>query len=71
LSSIAFQTAVGLAEVDAKKGSDGKIELTDDHLRAVVEVSKEFKQYLEDLHMGDEGKRAERKYERLDDFSMR
>lgn len=65
---IAFQTAVSLAEYDAEKGEDGKIMITDEHLRAVVELSKDFKNYLNELHKGDEGKRAERKYERLDSY---
>ncbi|EMR70898.1 putative aaa family atpase protein [Eutypa lata UCREL1] len=61
----AFQTAVSLAEYDAEKGEDGKIMVTDEHLRAVVELSKDFKDYLNTLHQGDEGKRAERKFDRL------
>ncbi|KAI1372638.1 P-loop containing nucleoside triphosphate hydrolase protein [Hypoxylon crocopeplum] len=64
----AFQTAVSLAEYDAEKGEDGKIVITDEHLRAVVELSRDFKNYLNELHKGDEGKRAERKYERLDSY---
>lgn len=65
----AFQTAVALAEFDAEKDEEGKILLTDSHLRAVVELLKDFKDYLNTLHEGDEGKRAERKYERLDSFA--
>ncbi|OTB14186.1 hypothetical protein K445DRAFT_23968 [Daldinia sp. EC12] len=64
----AFQTAVSLAEYDAEKGEDGKIIITDKHLRAVVELSKDFKDYLNELHRGDEAKRAERKYERLEQY---
>ncbi|OTB06589.1 hypothetical protein M426DRAFT_318656 [Hypoxylon sp. CI-4A] len=64
----AFQTAVSLAEYDDEKGEDGKVIITDEHLRAVVELSKDFKNYLNELHKGDEGKRAERKYERLDSY---
>jgi hypothetical protein len=44
--------------------------LTDSHLRAVVELSRDFKSYLNNLHKGDEAKRAERKYERLDTFTQ-
>lgn len=65
----AFQTAVSLAEYDSEKGEDGKITITDDHLRAVVELSRDFKEYLGELHRGDEAKRAERNYERLDSYS--
>jgi hypothetical protein len=66
---IAFQTAVALAEYDAEKDEEGKIILTDTHFRSIVELSQDFKDYLKDLHKGDEGKRAERKYERLDTYS--
>ncbi|KAI1362157.1 P-loop containing nucleoside triphosphate hydrolase protein [Xylaria arbuscula] len=65
----AFQTAVSLAEYDSEKGEDGKITITDDHLRAVVELSRDFKEYLGELHRGDEAKRAERNYERLDSYA--
>lgn len=43
--------------------------LTDKHLRAVIELSKDFKTYLQELHRGDESKRAARRYERHDDFA--
>lgn len=68
-SSIAFQTAVGLAEFDSEKDEEGRILLTDQHLRAVVELSRDFKDYLNELHKGDEGKRAERKRDRLDTYN--
>ncbi|KAI8165072.1 ATPase family AAA domain-containing protein 3-B [Colletotrichum sp. SAR 10_70] len=64
----AFQTAVALAEYDAEKDSEGRIMVKDDHLRAVIELSKDFKGYLNDLHRKDEGKRAEQRYERLDSY---
>ncbi|KAK3683413.1 P-loop containing nucleoside triphosphate hydrolase protein [Podospora appendiculata] len=67
----AFQTAVALAEYGADKDEDGKILVTDTHLRAVVELSRDFKDYVNELHRGDEAKRAARKYERLDDYSSR
>ncbi|KAF2643577.1 hypothetical protein P280DRAFT_478331 [Massarina eburnea CBS 473.64] len=62
----AFQTAVALAEYEGKKDAEDRIILTDDHLRSVVEMSRDFKVYLEDVHMASEGKRAERRKERLD-----
>jgi hypothetical protein len=65
---LAFQTAVALAEYDAVKDDEGRIVVTDNHLRAVVELSKDFQDYLDRLHKGDESKRAERKGERLDSF---
>ncbi|KAF0322177.1 ATPase [Colletotrichum asianum] len=64
----AFQTAVALAEYEADKDSEGRIKVKDDHLKAVVDLSKDFKTYLKDLHRKDEGKRAEQRYERLDSF---
>jgi hypothetical protein len=64
---LAFQTAVALAEYEAQKDEEGKIVLTDQHLKSVVEVSKDFKDYLNSLHRGDEAKRAERRNERLHD----
>ncbi|KAG8170055.1 hypothetical protein KVR01_000800 [Diaporthe batatas] len=66
----AFQTAVSLAEFDAEKDEDGRIQVTDEHLRAVVELSKDFKDYLGELHQGDEGKRARSKFERLDEYGQ-
>lgn len=57
-----------LAEHDGEKDEEGKILLTDTHLRAVVELSRDFKDYLAELHKGDEAKRAARNYQRLDDF---
>jgi hypothetical protein len=39
--------------------------LTEKHLKSVVEMSRDFKEYLNELHLGDEGKRAERRHERL------
>lgn len=67
LLPIALQTAAALAEYDAEKDEEGKILITDVHLKAVVELSADFKTYLNNLHLGDEAKRAERKFERLDD----
>lgn len=61
---LAFQTAVALAEYEALKDSEGKIMLTDKHLRSVVEMSRDFKQYIDDIHQGNEDVRAERRRER-------
>ncbi|KAK8075519.1 ATPase [Apiospora hydei] len=66
--TLAFQTAVSLAEYDVKKDEEGTILVTDQHLRAVVELSKDFKDYLQELHSGDEDKRAQGRAERLDSF---
>jgi hypothetical protein len=55
---------VALAEYENKKGRDDRVEVTDDHLRAVVELSADFKKYLKDVHRGDEDKLAERRGDR-------
>ncbi|KAF4954068.1 hypothetical protein FSARC_12235 [Fusarium sarcochroum] len=64
----AFQTAVSLAEYDAEKDDDGKILVNDDHFRAVMELSSDFKVYLNELHKKDEAQRAALKHERYDDY---
>jgi hypothetical protein len=64
----AFQTAVSLAEYEAEKDEEGTILVTEDHLRAVVELSKDFKDYLNELHIMDEDKRAENRFERVANF---
>lgn len=70
LFTIAFQTAVSLAEYQNQQDSEGKIKLTEEHLKSVVELSKDFKDYLDELHTGDEAKRARIRKERLDDFGI-
>jgi len=55
---------VALVEYEATKDSEGKIVLTDKHLKAVVEMSRDFKNYIDNVHLGDEDKRAERRRER-------
>ncbi|KAK5110406.1 hypothetical protein LTR85_001270 [Meristemomyces frigidus] len=62
-----FQTAVGLAEFEGEKDEEGKVKLKEDHIAQVVEMAAEFKEYLDDLHQGNEAKRAERKYQRMDE----
>lgn len=63
---IAFQTAVALAEYQSRKDEEGTILVTDAHFRPVMELSRDFRTYMNDLHRGNLGKRAERNYERLD-----
>ncbi|OIW32701.1 P-loop containing nucleoside triphosphate hydrolase protein [Coniochaeta ligniaria NRRL 30616] len=63
----AFQTAVALAEHRAEEGEGGRILLTEEHLREIVELNRSFKTYFDDLH-GSEGKRAYSRGERLDSF---
>ena len=55
---LAFQIAVALADFGGEKDEEGRILLKDDHVQQNVHMSKEFKAYLNDLHWGDEAKRA-------------
>ncbi|KAL8806362.1 MAG: hypothetical protein Q9182_001392 [Xanthomendoza sp. 2 TL-2023] len=71
----AFQTAVALAEFEAKSQTTpldvsvpGKIELKEKHLKQIVNMSSNFKRYLDELHVGDESKRAKRFAYRHDEF---
>jgi hypothetical protein len=64
----AFQTAVSLAEYEGEKDEEGVILVTDEHLQAVVELSKGFKDYLNELHTVDEDKRAEQRFERIGSY---
>ncbi|KAI1321381.1 P-loop containing nucleoside triphosphate hydrolase protein [Xylariaceae sp. FL0255] len=63
-----FQTAVSLAEYESEKDEEGNTMVTDEHLKSVIDLSKDFKGYLSELHGADEAKRAERYLERLDTF---
>ena len=67
-SNIAFQTAVALAEYSAQKDSEGIILLKDKHLKSVLDMSRDFKKYLDTLYRGNQGKRAARESMRLDNF---
>ena len=67
----AFQTAVALADFDNDKNEDGKIILHERHVQQIVHMSQEFKDYLKDLHRGDEAKRADRQRIRFDDFDAK
>ncbi|KFX93902.1 hypothetical protein O988_06576 [Pseudogymnoascus sp. VKM F-3808] len=62
----AFQTAVALAEYDAEKDDEGKILLKDTHLSSIVDLSKDFKKYLDDTLGADEDKRAAMEHIRHD-----
>lgn len=72
ISTLVFQTAVGLAEFEQDKDEeDGKILVKLKHLEQVVEMSGEFKSYLDELWAGNESKRAKVSYLRDDDFDNR
>ncbi|TLS28202.1 hypothetical protein PpBr36_00036 [Pyricularia pennisetigena] len=53
-------------EFESDLDAEGRIVVKHDHLRSVVELSRDFKSYLKDLHQGDEAKRALRHSERMD-----
>jgi len=72
IDSAVFQTAVGLAEFEQDKDDeDGKIIVKSKHLEQVVEMSGEFKTYLDDLWAANESKRAKISMLRDDDFDNR
>jgi hypothetical protein len=66
----AFQTAVSLAEYEAQPypGIENTIQVTEDHFKAVIELSRDFKEYLDELHLKSEDGRAAARLERLDSF---
>ena len=64
---LVFQTAVGLAEFECRKDSEGKIKMEEDHIAQVAEMSGEFKQYLDETLEGDEDKRAQMLWMRKDE----
>lgn len=66
--SIAMQTAVALADFENDRDDEDHILLKDTHIMQVVQMSKQFRDYLNKLHQGDEGKRAERERLRYDHF---
>jgi hypothetical protein len=55
----AFQTAVALAQYQARKDGDVQVVLRADHLKRVVKMSRLFKDYIDSTHKNqDEAKRA-------------
>ncbi|KAF6819054.1 P-loop containing nucleoside triphosphate hydrolase (ATPase) [Colletotrichum plurivorum] len=54
----AFQVAVALAEAKADKDPKGKIMIKPDHIKASVQMSREFKSYITKLHKQDPSKMA-------------
>ena len=57
---------MALAEYDAEKDDDGKIVVTDEHFMAVVELSKDFDDYLIQLHKKGQAARAQSRHERVE-----
>lgn len=64
----AFQVAVALAEAQGNKDDKGRILIKPDHIRATVQMSKEFQDYLKKLHKGDLSKRASQWGNRYDAY---
>jgi hypothetical protein len=54
----AFQVAVALAEAQGNKDEKGRVLIKPEHIKATVQMSKEFQEYLVKLHKGDLSKRA-------------
>ncbi|KAI9163968.1 ATPase family AAA domain-containing protein [Paramyrothecium foliicola] len=54
----AFQVAVALAAAQNQKDKAGRILIQSDHLKATVQMSKEFHEYLVKVHRGDLSKKA-------------
>jgi SpoVK/Ycf46/Vps4 family AAA+-type ATPase len=67
----AFQTAVALAEYEDVRDEEGRVVLTDGHLRSIVDMSRSFQRYLDETHGADEEKRAAMEGGRFDDRGVR
>jgi hypothetical protein len=65
----AFQTAVALAQYQARKDGEAEVVLQADHLKRVVKMSRLFKDYIDSTHKNqDEAKRAIIEERRNDSF---
>lgn len=49
---------MALAEARAEKDKEGRILVKKEHIKASVQMSNEFQQYLESVHRKDLGKKA-------------
>ena len=68
----AFQTAVALAQFEARRAHKEVVVLEVQHLRRVVMMSTQFKEYITSTHKNlDETKRAKIQENRNDDYSNR
>jgi hypothetical protein len=68
----AFQTAVALAQHEARKAGKDVVTLRPEHLKSVVVMSKQFKDYITSTHKNqDETKRAMIEERRNDTFRAR
>ncbi|KAI0437534.1 hypothetical protein F4803DRAFT_570718 [Xylaria telfairii] len=64
-----FQIAVALAEKQGLKDKEGRILIKSDHIKATVDMSRDFKNYLAVLHKGDLSKRAALMGTRVDNYN--
>ncbi|KAI0186130.1 hypothetical protein EV127DRAFT_187542 [Xylaria flabelliformis] len=64
-----FQIAVALAEKQGIKDKEGRILIKSDHIKATVDMSRDFKNYLVMLHKGDLSKRAALMGNRFDSYN--
>jgi hypothetical protein len=65
---VAFQVAVALAEAQGNKDDKGRVLIKLEHIRATVQMSKEFQDYLLKLHRADLSKRASQMGNRYDAY---
>lgn len=56
--SLAFQVAVALAEAQGQRDDKGRVLIKKEHIKATVDMSKEFSDYLNRVHKADLSKKA-------------
>lgn len=64
---LAFQVAVALAEAQGQKDK-GRVLIKKEHIKATVDMSKEFSDYLKRVHKSDMSKKAAMMGNRFDAF---
>lgn len=57
-TSSAFQVAVALAEAQGQKDDKGRVLIKKEHIKATVDMSKDFSDYLKRVHKSDMSKKA-------------
>ncbi|KAK2767722.1 hypothetical protein FQN54_003880 [Arachnomyces sp. PD_36] len=66
----AFQVAVALADAQNNKDKQGRVLIKPDHIKAAVQMSREFKDYLVHVHKTDMGKKAALMGNRFDAYGQ-
>lgn len=64
----AFQVAVALAEAQGQKDDKGRVLIKKEHIKATVDMSKEFSDYLKRVHKTDMSKKAAMMGNRFDAY---